>query len=58
MPKKERYYVVVEYVPSSNDADAAASLFKDVFAKFASAEELTTDQVEEVAEAPAAESYR
>ena len=52
-PKKEN--VVVEYVSAAYDADAAASLFKDVFAKFASAEELTTDQVEEAAEAPAAE---
>ena len=51
-PKKEN--VVVEYVSAAYDADAAASLFKDVFAKFASAEELTTDQVEEVAaETPA-----
>ena len=46
---------MVEYVSAAYDADAAASLFKDVFAKFASAEELTTDTVEEVAEAPAAE---
>ena len=53
-PKKEN--VVVEYVSAAYDADAAASLFKDVFAKFASAEELTTDTVEEVAtDAPAAE---
>ena len=52
-PKKEN--VVVEYVSAAYDADAAASLFKDVFAKFASAEELTTDQVEEAAEAPSAE---
>ena len=51
-PKKEN--VVVEYVSAAYDADAAASLFKDVFAKFATAEELTTDQVEEVAaETPA-----
>ena len=51
-PKKEN--VVVEYVSAAYDADAAASLFKDVFAKFASAEELTTDQVEEAAaETPA-----
>ena len=49
-PKKEN--VVVEYVSAAYDADAAASLFKDVFAKFASAEELTTDQVEEVVEKP------
>ena len=53
-PKKEN--VVVEYVSAAYDADAAASLFKDVFAKFASAEELTTDTVEEVAtDAPVAE---
>ena len=52
-PKKEN--VVVEYVSAAYDADAAASLFKDVFAKFASAEELTTDTVEEVADAPTAE---
>jgi len=51
-PKKEN--VVVEYVSAAYDADAAASLFKDVFAKFASAEELTTDTVqEEAAETPA-----
>ena len=44
------------YVSAAYDADAAASLFKDVFAKFASAEELTTDTVEEVAtDAPVAE---
>ena len=53
-PKKEN--VVVEYVSAAYDADAAASLFKDVFAKFASAEELTTDTVEEVApDAPVVE---
>ena len=52
-PKKEN--VVVEYVSAAYDADAAASLVKDVFAKFASAEELTTDTVEEVADAPTAE---
>ena len=46
--------MVVEYVSAAYDADAAASLFKDVFAKFATAEELTTDTVEEVAaETPA-----
>ena len=46
--------IVVEYVSAAYDADAAASLFKDVFAKFATAEELTTDTVEEVAaETPA-----
>ena len=53
---KKKENVVVEYVSAAYDADAAASLFKDVFAKFASAEELTTDTVEEVAtDAPAAE---
>ena len=54
-PPQKKENVVVEYVSAAYDADAAASLFKDVFAKFASAEELTTDQVEEAAEAPAAE---
>ena len=53
-PPLKKENVVVEYVSAAYDADAAASLFKDVFAKFASAEELTTDQVEEVAtDAPA-----
>ena len=51
-PKKEN--VVVEYVSAAYDADAAASLFKDVFAKFATAEELTTDhRGEAAAETPA-----
>ena len=53
-PPQKKENVVVEYVSAAYDADAAASLFKDVFAKFATAEELTTDQVEEVAaETPA-----
>ena len=53
-PPQKKENVVVEYVSAAYDADAAASLFKDVFAKFASAEELTTDTVEEVAaETPA-----
>ena len=41
--------VTVEYVSANYDADAASALFADVFAKFASAEVLTSDA------APAAE---
>ena len=44
-PAEEK--VTVEYVSAAYDAGAAHDLFADVFAKFASAESLTSDAVEE-----------